>query len=70
MNTEKDANLESLNLITERIIGCAIEVHRALGPGLLEYTYEEAMCVEMDRRRLKFARQSMHPVRYKGTPVG
>jgi GxxExxY protein len=69
MNTEKDQELERLNLITERIIGCAIEVHRALGPGLLEHTYEEAMCLEMDRRQIKFARQSMHPVKYKGMHV-
>jgi|SRR5712672_1252288 len=70
MNTEKDQELEKLNLITERTIGCAIEVHRALGPGLLEHTYEEAMCVEMDRRRLRFTRQSMFPVSYKGTLIG
>lgn len=69
MNTEKDQELENLNTITERIIGCAIEVHRALGPGLLEHTYEEAMCVEMDRRRLRFTRQSMYPVKYKGTHI-
>lgn len=69
MNTEKDEELENLKPITERVIGCAIEVHRALGPGLLEHTYEEAMCVEMDRRRLRFARQSMYPVKYKGTHI-
>ena len=69
MNAEKDQELEDLNQITERIIGCAIEVHRALGPGLLEHTYEEAMCVEMDRRRLRFRRQSMYPVKYKGTHI-
>lgn len=38
--------------------------------GLLERTYEEAMCVEMDRRRLRFTRQAMYPVKYKGTDVG
>jgi len=37
MSTEENQELEKLNLITERIIGCAIEVHRALGPGLLEH---------------------------------
>src|SRR5947207_15433960 len=67
--TEPDDEMKHLNYITERIIGCAIEVHRALGPGLLEHTYEEAMCLEMEGRRLKFTRQSMHPVKYKGTDI-
>ena len=69
MNTEQDPELQTLNLITERIIGCAIEVHRALGPGLLERTYEEAMCVEMERRRIKYMRQALFPIKYKGTHV-
>ena len=37
---------EALNALTERIIGCAIEVHRQLGPGLLEGTYESALCID------------------------
>jgi GxxExxY protein len=37
--------IEEINRITEAIIGCAIEVHRQLGPGLLEATYESALCV-------------------------
>jgi GxxExxY protein len=61
--------LESFNVLTERIIGCAIEVHRTLGPGLLEHTYEEAICVEMDRRRISFERQSVFPVKYKGVQI-
>jgi len=40
----------SLNEITEKIIGCAIEVHRQLGPGRLEHVYEEALCVEFELR--------------------
>jgi GxxExxY protein len=68
--TEPDKEMTYLNYVTERVIGCAIEVHRALGPGLLEHTYEEAMCLEMDRRRLHFARQSMFPVKYKGVEIG
>jgi GxxExxY protein len=35
------------DLLTQQIIGCGIEVHRQLGPGLLEATYEEAMCIEL-----------------------
>jgi GxxExxY protein len=48
--------LERFNVLTEQIIGCAIEVHRRLGPGLLERTYEAAMCVEMGLRELVFER--------------
>ena len=57
-------------VITERILGCAIEVHRTLGPGLLEGTYEAALCVEMEAAGLRFARQLPVPVVYKGKPIG
>ena len=43
-----DKSISSLNKITEKIIGCAIEVHRNLGPGLLESIYESALCYEFD----------------------
>ncbi|HTQ39348.1 MAG TPA: GxxExxY protein [Pirellulales bacterium] len=53
------------NRITEAIIGAAIEVHRSLGPGLLESAYEECLCYELSVRELKFQRQVPLPVRYK-----
>lgn len=56
--------------LTEKIIGCAIEVHRTLGPGLLEATYEAALCVELDLAGLRFQRQVVVPVKYKNHPVG
>ena len=56
--------------LTERIIGCAIEVHKALGPGLLEATYKEALCVEFGDVRLEFDRQLRLPVTYKGHLIG
>jgi GxxExxY protein len=56
-----------LNRITEHIIGAAIEVHRALGPGLLESAYEECLCHELRLRRVPFERQRPLPVEYKGT---
>ena len=56
--------------ITERIIGCAIAVHRALGPGLLEATYEEALCIEFEDQRLHFSRQMSVPIRYRGRLIG
>jgi len=55
-----------INQVTEAIIGSAIEVHRALGPGLLESAYEECLCREMDLRRIPFERQRPLPVEYKG----
>jgi GxxExxY protein len=51
---------------TEAIIGAAIEVHRELGPGLLESAYEECFCHELHLRALNFQRQVELPVVYKG----
>ena len=58
------------NQLTEKIIGAAIEVHRHLGPGLLESTYEEALCIELEAAGLKFQRQLAVPVIYKGRTIG
>ena len=52
--------------LTEQIIGCAIEVHRHLGPGLLESVYESALCIELRSVGLPFTRQIGVPVFYKG----
>ena len=51
--------------LTEKIIGCAIEVHRYLGPGLLESAYEECLCYELLKAGLKVERQKALPVVYK-----
>jgi hypothetical protein len=64
-----DPELEQINPLTEKIIGCAIEVHRCLGAGLLEQTYERAMCLEMERRGIAYERQAIFPIVYKGTPI-
>jgi GxxExxY protein len=56
--------------LTQRIIACAIEVHRCLGTGLLEATYEEALCVELSGDGLEYERQVSTPVIYKGRIVG
>ncbi|HEX5107218.1 MAG TPA: GxxExxY protein [Vicinamibacterales bacterium] len=56
--------------LTHRIIGCAIEVHRCLGPGLLESTYERALRVDFQKIGLAFVRQVTVPVLYKGVVVG
>lgn len=51
--------------LTEKIIGFAIEVHRQLGPGLLESAYEECLCYELEQHGLIFRRQVPLPVVYK-----
>lgn len=56
--------------LTEQIIGCAIEVHRVLGPGLPEQNYEEALCVELSDAGLRYLRQVGVPVMYKGRVIG
>ena len=54
-----------LNEISEGIIGAAIEVHKVLGPGLLESAYEECLCYELQARSINFERQRPLPVVYK-----
>ena len=55
--------------LTEQVIGAAIEVHRILGPGLLESVYEECLCYELGLRGLSYARQVAVPVMYKDLDV-
>jgi GxxExxY protein len=62
--------MDEINKLTEKIIGFAIEVHRQLGPCLLESTYEAALAVEMENGGLHFDRQLKYPVLYKGREIG
>jgi len=55
--------------VTREVIGAAIEVHRALGPGLLESAYEQCLCRELTLRHVPFVRQLPLPVEYKGVKV-
>jgi len=55
--------------LTRAIIGAAIEVHRALGPGLLESAYQECLCRELFLRSLRFKRQYPIPLEYKGVKL-
>jgi len=57
------------NDISQAVIGAAIEVHRHLGPGLLELAYEQCLAREMDIRGINFERQKALPVNYKGVHV-
>ena len=56
--------------LTGRIIACAIEVHKALGPGFLESIYEAALVVELGRTGLKVEQQKTLPIRYRNVLVG
>jgi len=60
-NTEKKGS----DPLTREIIGAAIEVHRALGPGLLESAYENCLIYELRLRKLRIGHQQSMPVRYK-----
>jgi GxxExxY protein len=55
--------------LTEKIIGAAIEVHRILGPGLLESVYEQALCHEFDLRGIRYVRQAHVEMIYKGQVI-
>lgn len=55
-----------LNLLTNEVIGAAIEVHKALGPGLLESVYERCLCHELGLRGIEYVRQLEIPLSYKG----
>jgi len=57
------------DLISGKVIQAAIEVHRGLGPGLLESAYEECLCHELSLQSLKFLRQVPLPVNYKGVSL-
>ncbi len=56
--------------LSERIIGCCIQVHKALGPGFLEKIYEEALCLTLAKAGLKYERQKSVVILYEGKPVG
>lgn len=64
---EPDAEVDALARV---VIGAAIDVHRALGPGFLESVYEEALAIELVERRIPFSRQAPVVLFYKGRPVG
>jgi len=66
---EEEKRRERSNLLTEKIIGGAIEVHKRLGPGLLESAYEECLCYELNQLRINFERQVPLPLNYKGVKL-
>lgn len=67
MRLEKGLEHEQL---TDKIIGCAIEVHKKLGPGFLESIYENAFIIELQKQNLKFKQQKEVIIKYDGLEVG
>jgi len=64
-NKNKIMSRKEYNHLSRRVIRCAIEVHKGLGPGLLERVYEDALCWEMRNQGLKVERQKAIDVNYK-----
>ena len=61
---------ERTNALLYEIIGAAIEVHRVLGPGLLESIYEDVLCIELEERNIQYHRQKPIAIVYKGRSIG
>src|SRR5258707_12257342 len=62
---DKETQRKYLNELSGKVIGACIEIHRELGPGLLESAYEECLAYELTKAGLHFERQRALPVRYK-----
>jgi len=58
-----------MDSLTQNVIGCAIEVHKTLGPGLLESSYESCLFYEMSKRDIPVERQKLLPICYKGINI-
>ena len=56
--------------LTHKVIGCAMEVHRVLGPGFQEYIYQRALAIEMKSAGIKFEEEFELPIHYKGNKIG
>jgi len=59
------ADIEELNVLSEKVIGLAIQVHRELGPGLLESTYRTCLCYELQEAGIKSSQEVQVPIKYK-----
>lgn len=62
--------MDDINKLSEKIIKCAIEVHRNLGPGLLESVYQKAFCIELNMAGLIFENEKSIEIQYKDQVVG
>jgi GxxExxY protein len=60
---------DEIEALVTRVIGCCIEVHRVLGPGLLESVYLRAICIELDAAGIAYEREKLVSLEYKGVPL-
>ena len=65
-----NADMDHDILISEKVIGCAIDVHKDLGPGLLERPYLIGLCVELAHRQIAFERERKIPLTYRNVQIG
>ena len=63
-------NEPGMNELTEQVIGAAIAVHRALGPGFLEATYGKALAIELRHRGITFTQEATVEMSYRGESIG
>ena len=63
------ADMEELNALSERVIGFAIQVHRELGPGLLESTYRTCLCYELNQAGIESFEEVQVPIKYKNISI-
>ncbi len=66
---QENTEVTKINALSRQVIGAAIDVHREIGPGLLESAYEECLCYELIQLGLNFKRQVEVPVLYKGVKL-
>ena len=61
--------MKEINELSKKVIGCAIEVHKVLGPGLLESAYQQCLAYEFSKANIKFEKEKSIPVKYKETNI-
>ena len=70
MDKQSNRNEEAINALTHKIIGCAMEVHKALGNGFQEVIYQRALAIEFEFQGLSFEREKEMPLSYRGQNIG
>lgn len=70
MDKQISRNEDAINALTHKIIGCAMEVHKALGNGFQEVIYQRALAIELDFQGISFEREREMPLTYRGQNIG
>ena len=69
MDKQISRNEDAINALTHKIIGCAMEVHKALGNGFQEVIYQRALAIELEFQGLSFEREKEMPLTYRGENI-